>query len=232
MRFQHAPAIWQDFPALVPGVLHASGLHAEASVATPVAHFTSIAIERLGTSSESEFPEIQAWRRAFSSMGLKPTQYRCASESLLRRLRKEGALPSIHPLIDHCNAISVAFATPIAAIDLDRVTDSIEVRYATGDERYQAFSGEIEHPDQGEVIFADAAGNAHARRWTNRQSGLSAISEGTSNVLIVAEALHPSASQDMPRLLEALRTELAVAWGIQATSAILAADAPTFTVPD
>lgn len=66
---------------------------------------------------ESELPEIQAWRRGFARMGLKPTQYRCASESLLRRLRKEGTMPRIHPMIDLCNAISMAFAVPVAVLD-------------------------------------------------------------------------------------------------------------------
>jgi DNA/RNA-binding domain of Phe-tRNA-synthetase-like protein len=47
-------------------------------------------------------------------MGLKPTQYRCAAESLLRRYRKERFLPRIHPLVDLCNAISLAFAIPVA----------------------------------------------------------------------------------------------------------------------
>src|SRR5207237_5536508 len=58
-----------------------------------------MARERLSAAgTESELPEIQAWRRTFSALGLKPTQYRCASESLLRRFRKEGSLPAIHPL--------------------------------------------------------------------------------------------------------------------------------------
>ena len=30
---------------------------------------------------ESEFAEIQEWRRAFAHMGLKPAQYRCGPES-------------------------------------------------------------------------------------------------------------------------------------------------------
>src|SRR5215471_7162093 len=38
------------------------------------------------TRPESELPEVQAWRRIFSRMGLKPTQYGCGSESLLRRI--------------------------------------------------------------------------------------------------------------------------------------------------
>jgi DNA/RNA-binding domain of Phe-tRNA-synthetase-like protein len=42
-----------------------------------------------------DFPEIRAWRRAFTRMGFKPTQYRYASEALLRRFRKDGALPGL-----------------------------------------------------------------------------------------------------------------------------------------
>lgn len=66
---------------------------------------------------ESEFGQIQAWRRAFSQMGLKPTQYRCAAEALLRRLRKEHSLPRLHPLVDLCNAASAAYAIPVAVFD-------------------------------------------------------------------------------------------------------------------
>jgi DNA/RNA-binding domain of Phe-tRNA-synthetase-like protein len=64
-------------------------------------------------------------------MGLKPTQYRCASEALLRRFRKDGSLPWIHPLVDVCKAASVAYATPIAMFDLDQVTRNLTVRHAT-----------------------------------------------------------------------------------------------------
>jgi DNA/RNA-binding domain of Phe-tRNA-synthetase-like protein len=68
------------------------------------------AAARLDAQPESEFAEIQAWRRAFSQMGLRPTQYRCAAEALLRRFRKERHLPQLHPLVDLCNAASAAYA--------------------------------------------------------------------------------------------------------------------------
>jgi len=38
-------------------------------------------------------------------MGMKPTQYRCASEALLRRYRRDRVLPRVHPLVDLCNAV-------------------------------------------------------------------------------------------------------------------------------
>src|SRR5438132_11573072 len=127
MYFSHSSEIWKDYPELVPGVLFAKGITKDASVDPQITRFNTIAESRLATNSEGELLEIQAWRRAFSRMGLKPTQYRCASESLLRRFRKEGALPRIHPLIDLCNAISLAFATPVAVFDVSKVAAYVEV---------------------------------------------------------------------------------------------------------
>ena len=228
MQFRHSDEIWRAFPELVPGVLFAEGITGDVAVGPRLAPFHRVAAERLSAATEGEFPEIRAWRRAFSRMGLKPTQYRCASESLLRRFRKEGALPPIHPLVDLCNAVSLAFAIPVAALDLARITGNLDVRHATGDERYAAFSGETEYPDAGEVIFADAAGRAHARRWTNRQSADSAVRADTASVLIVAEAMHEAAADDIARLLAALVAELGAVWSVVPTTAILSRDAPEF----
>ncbi|MCK2220602.1 hypothetical protein MF672_043395 [Actinomadura sp. ATCC 31491] len=230
--FQHSPDLWRDFPELVPGVLTARGVTADAPVADRLLPYTETAAKRLATAgTESELPEIQAWRRAFARMGLKPTQYRCASESLLRRLRKEGALPGLHPLIDLCNAVSVGYAIPVAVFDLSRIAGDLEVRRATGEETYLTFGGETEHPAPGEVIFADAEGRAHARRWTNRQSGLSAVRPGTTDVLIVAEALHDTARADIDALLAALTADLAALWpGAPSTPSVLTPSAPRFTV--
>lgn len=226
MYFQHSQGIWSDFPDLVPGMVIADGLTRDASVGSRIAHFNAIAESRLATSTEGEFPEIQAWRRAYSKMGLKPTQYRCASESLLRRFRKEGFLPEIHPLIDLCNAVSIAFAIPVAVFDVSRIAEYIEVRQATGDETYETFSGETEHPDANEVIFADAAGRAHARRWCNRQSGYSPTRATTSKVLIVAEAMHGSAAADVQKLVTTISTELNAVWSIAPDTAILNQSSP------
>jgi DNA/RNA-binding domain of Phe-tRNA-synthetase-like protein len=233
MDFQHSAEIWSDFPELVPGLLFAEGLRREVPAVGPrTARFTATASDRLAGRSEAELPEIQAWRRAFSRMGLKPTQYRCASESLLRRFRKEGALPELHPLVDLCNAVSLAFAIPVAVFDVSRITGGIEVRYADGDEEYLAFSGETEHPAPHEVIFADAARRVHARRWTNRQSGWSAMRDSTDAVLIVAEALHDSAATDVPELTETLAGELKAVWSVTPVIDVLSRSSPRLTFAD
>ncbi|MBN6034359.1 B3/4 domain-containing protein [Amycolatopsis sp. 195334CR] len=219
--FRHSDALWADFPQLVPGVLHVERPDARRDLT----EYLETAERRLDGTTETQLPEIQAWRRAYTQLGLKPTQYRCASEALLRRFRKDHVLPRIHPVIDLCNAVSMAYAIPVAVLDLARITGDLEVRYATGDEEYQTFGGALEHPQPGEVIFADEAGRAHARRWTNRQSGLSAVSEATETVLIVAEALHESAAEDVKSLVSTLQTELG-----QPRAAILDRASPEFTI--
>jgi DNA/RNA-binding domain of Phe-tRNA-synthetase-like protein len=231
VRFQHANDIWQEFPELVPGVMFSEGIRPDVNVESRIAVYEGIARERLAGTTESALPEIQAWRRVFSKMGLKPTQYRCASEALLRRFRKEDALPRLHPLIDLCNAVSLAFAIPIAVIDTSRIAGGLTVRHATGDEVYETFSGETEHPEPGEVIFADDDGRVHARRWTNRQSGYSAVRDTTTSVLIVVEALHETADADVRRLMMSLERELGDAWEVPGEAMILTADAPVYHIP-
>jgi len=228
MTFGHATAIWSDYPQLVPGVVAIDGITAAVDVRRQVAEYDAVARSRLETRSEGELPEIQAWRRVYARMGLKPTQYRCASEALLRRFRKEGRLPQIHPLIDLCNAISLAFAIPVAVFDSSKIGNDLEVRYAAGDETYETFSGELERPEPGEVIFVDNEGRAHARRWTNRQSGHSAVSASTSSALIVAEAMHDTAQADINGLVTTIARDVDRGWPADPTCAILTSSSPRF----
>ncbi|MBR9765601.1 MAG: hypothetical protein GYB53_19305 [Rhodobacteraceae bacterium] len=154
--------------------------------------------------TEAELPAIRAWRSAFAAMGVRPTQYRCAAEALLRRLRKDGALPRMTPLVDLCNALSAAHAVPVAAFDLDRIMGDLTVGPAAGSETYLSFGGQTEQPAAGEIVFVDAAGTVHARRWTHRQSATSAVSPATRRALIVIEGLHETAETDVAAALDAL----------------------------
>lgn len=225
MRFRHSERLWREFPHLVPAVLVLDPVEPVTHVEEKLEPWLARARARLKQAPESEMPEIAAWRRAYAQMGLKPTKYRSAAEALLRRFRREGELPRLHPVIDLCNAISLAFALPVAVFDLEHVDECLEVRHARGTETYLAWSGETETIPEGEVIFADAADHAHARRWTFRQSRRSTVRPETRRALVVAEGLHPSADTDVRELLEALQQELP--GGFSHQSAILTAESPT-----
>jgi DNA/RNA-binding domain of Phe-tRNA-synthetase-like protein len=229
VHFAHSPALWAQFPQLVPGVLVAGGIHPDAPVR--LEPWYERARERLSRGPESELAEVGAWRRAFAQMGLKPTQYRSAGEALLRRFRRENDLPRLHPLVDLCNAVSLAYALPVAVFDLAGVDTYLEVRSATGDEEHTGFGGETERAEPGEVIFADAARHAHARRWTFRQSRRSTVSPETHRVLIVAEGLHAGAGADVAALVEELAASIASLWDAPTPRAVLTAAAPRIEFP-
>ena len=213
MYFQHSPQIWSDFPTLQASVIAIDNISNSPDVSAFLDPFYNRVRTRLKNSQEGDMPEIDAWRRAYSQMNLKPTKYRCAAESLLRRFRKDDSLPSIHPIIDLCNALSMTYAAPIAVYDRSKIAEGIEVQFAKGTEEHLAFSGEIEHPEEGEVAFIDEAGHAHSRRWCFRQSKHSAIMPDTSEVLIVCESLHDSAAQDLEMLTQELVTIASEVWG-------------------
>ncbi|MBW1765476.1 MAG: hypothetical protein JRJ02_06920 [Deltaproteobacteria bacterium] len=226
MYFYHVQEIWKQFSQLVPGLMTVDGIHPQVDIEDYIQPLYEQARVRLSRGPESQMTEVVAWRQVYSQMGLKPSKYRSAAEALLRRFKREDDLPRLHPLVDFCNALSLASALPVAVFDLDKVTEYLEVRYAKGTEEYLAFSGEIENPKTGEVVFADAADQVHARRWTFRQSRLSTISQETTRVLILSEGMHESAGHDVDTVMDNLEKFITGIWTTPKCRAILTAEVP------
>ena len=199
--FQYDPAIVDRFPSIVGGVLIADGVRNGPSPAELVSIFDEeqrAVLARLGDTPLSEVPSLAAWRRAFRWFGVDPTAYRSAAEALLRRLTKQGSIPSINTLVDIGNLASIRYGLPVAVFDRRSIADGLTVRFATGDESFTDLgSGSVEHPDPGEVIFIDSAGHVAARRWCWRQSAESASSESTTDILVTVEGHHDDARADV-----------------------------------
>jgi len=213
-RFRYDPAIIERFPAVVGGVIHATGVRNEPTPPRLAAAFrdeTLAVRERIGTAPLSELPSLAAWRRVFRGFGVDPTQYRSAAEALLRRLTKVGELPSIGTLVDVANLVSIRHALPVAIFDLRGISGGTTVRFARGDERWADLGASVaEHPEPGEVIFADQADVVSARRWCWRQSAGSAARLDTADILVTVEGHHETASDDVAlalgELVSLLRT--------------------------
>jgi len=208
--FAYDPAIVERFPSVVGGVLVASGVTNGPSDPELVAAFEAeqaAAIARIGDTPLSEIPSLAAWRRAFRAFGVDPTAHRSASEALLRRLTKQGSIPSINTLVDIGNLVSIRHALPVAMFDLASIEGGLTVTFATGDESFTDLgSDEQESPEPGEVIFIDSAGHVAARRWCWRQSAESASSASTTHVLVTVEGHHETAHDDVLAAREDLET--------------------------
>jgi len=233
--FRYAPEVLERFPGLRGGVLRARHIR---SGPTPRVLSEAFRAEqaavagRLGTAPLSEVPSLAAWRRAFSSFGVKPTQYRSAAEALLRRLTKKGDLPHVNLLTDVGNLVSIRYALPVAVLDTRWVAGAITVRFAEGGESFTELDAEtVQHPEPGEVIFVDEMDTVHARRWCWRQSAQSAAREDTQEALITVEGHHPSAEQDIRAALADLTELLPEHTGATVTAGLLSSEVSTFTAP-
>ena len=233
--FRYDDAIIERYPAIRAGVVHATGLDNGASLPELLDAYRTeqaAARERLATTAIADIPSIGAWRRAFSLFGAKPTQHRNAAEALLRRLSKQGEIPSINALVDIGNLVSIRYALPVAVFDQAGVTGATTVRFATGDERFSDLgSSESVHPEPGEVIFVDEDDVVSARRWCWRQSAESATRETTVEALIVTEGLHEMAGRDVEAAVADLLALLGrYQPGSQTASDLLSAEEPRTTI--
>jgi len=154
----------------------------------------------IGDTPLSEVPSLTAWRATFSGFGVKPTQYRSAAEALLRRLTKQGDIPSINLLVDLANLVSIRYRLPVAVFDQRAATGVTTVRFAAGHEPFTDLGTDtVTNPEPGEVIFADEADLVSARRWCWRQSGQSGARATTTEALLTVEGQHQDAEADVER---------------------------------
>lgn len=234
LLFRYAPEIIERYPNVMGGVIHAPKItNSPTSAALAdlyLAEQRAVTL-KLGDKALSELPSLAAWRAAFRKFGVDPTQYRSAAESLLRRLTKKGDIPTINTLVDIGNLVSIRYALPVAIFDLGGIAGGIDVRFSDGRERFTPLeSPEPEAPEAGEVVFADSADRACARRWCWRQSKESAASADTTTVLITVEAHQPDGRHDIEAALADLSALLDQFAPGPRTTGIVDATTPGFAV--
>ncbi|KAI9037485.1 B3/B4 domain-containing protein [Aspergillus affinis] len=164
--------------------------------------------ELLSKSSVTEFPHIAAWRDAYKGFGAKPNKTRNSLEALTRRA--EAGLPRVNRLTDIYNAISVKHQIPFGGEDLDKYDGSPFLVRATGKEPFETFSGgepQVELAAPGEPIWCDDTGIT-CRRWNWRQGPRTALTDETSRVLFILDALEPLSNDDLTKAAEELASAL------------------------
>src|SRR5258708_23149460 len=184
-------------------------------------------LQRIGSTPLSQIESLAAWRRAFRGFGVDPTQYRSASEALLRRLTKKGGIPSINLLVDLGNLVSIRYGLPVAVFERRVLQGTGTVHFADGSERYSGLGeSDEDHPEPGEGVFSDETRLVIARRWCWRQSDPSAAVAQTRECLMTIEAHHATGRPAIESELHALLALLKEYAGGTSTWAILDAHHP------
>ncbi|KAE8374834.1 Phenylalanyl-tRNA synthetase [Aspergillus bertholletiae] len=181
--------------------------------------------ELLARAPVTELPHIAAWREAYKAFGAKPQKTRNSLEALTRRAA--NGLPRVNRLTDIYNAISVKHQIPFGGEDLDKYDGSPFLMRATGQEPFQTFSGgepQTELAAPGEPIWCDNTGIT-CRRWNWRQGPRTALTDDTTRVLFILDALEPlsdnallNAADELAVALKSLSPDVQVSQRIIAAS--------------
>lgn len=160
----------------------------------------------------NDLPHVAAWRDAYKGFGAKPNKTRNSLEALTRRITPQAGLPRVNRLTDIYNAISVKHQIPLGGEDLDCYQGPPKCIRAAGGEKFETKAGGelvVEHPDKGEVVWCDDAG-VTCRRWNWRQSPRTALTEDTTSVLFICDALgalsHEALDAAANELVDALKS--------------------------
>jgi DNA/RNA-binding domain of Phe-tRNA-synthetase-like protein len=135
----------------------------------------------------------EAWREAYRAFGAKPQRTPCSAEALLKRVARDGTLPSVNAVVDLYNAVSLRFAIPVGGENAAAYAGVPHLAQASGSEPFetmQAGTPVIETAEPGEVIWRDEVG-VTCRRWNWRQGTRTRIDAATTQMWFILEALGP-----------------------------------------
>lgn len=142
------------------------------------------ALEKLKGVKVKEEPYMTPYREAFKAIDINPNKYMCSIEALLTRISKGKDLPSINPIVDLGNALSIKYRLPIGVHDIDNFKGDIEIRKGKETDTFIPFGGvEIEHPEENEYVYV-SGNEIKTRKWTWRQGEKSKITEESKNLFI------------------------------------------------
>lgn len=193
-----------DYRALLVAIERIEAGPSDESSEAILAEAENTARAKLTSQPVTELAHIASWRDAYKAFGSKPNKYRNSLEALTRRA--EAGLPRVNRLTDIYNAISVKNQIPFGGEDLDKYTGPAKLIRSTGEEGFTTTANGaivVEHPEVGEVVWCDDAG-VTCRRWNWRQGPRTALSDDTTRVLFIMDALMPITSGDLQATAEEL----------------------------
>jgi DNA/RNA-binding domain of Phe-tRNA-synthetase-like protein len=203
-------AILTRFPDLQVRGVAASGL-TNVKAADPDAWFAE-AERRLNESGVTvdaltATPCIGRWREAMREQGLKPAEIRSSAEALARRALRGNRPVTGIPLVDVCNAASIAFLAPIGAYDAARLPhSSVIVRTADPDtDHFEPIGGQSRKMVVRENV-AVYASDSTILCWAfnHKDAAATAVDQATDTAVVFAESLDSAQHDAAQRALSTI----------------------------
>jgi DNA/RNA-binding domain of Phe-tRNA-synthetase-like protein len=189
-----SPIIDERIRGIAPG-FRAMSIHVDATLAKEGCidqNFLANACDFVSAGGPSwAEAHLASWADAYLQFGSKPNRTPCSAQALRKRVLKDGHIPTINPVVDLYNAVSLRYALPVGGENYNAYVGRAFLTIAQGDEVFETvMNGEalIETPTPGEVIWRDDAG-VTCRRWNWRQGIRTRLEAATGRMWFVLESL-------------------------------------------
>lgn len=190
--FQVAPEVFQKLPNVCFGVVVIRGIDNHKSRPKINSFFEDVQstlYQKLAGRKAKEYPPISPYREAFQSLNINPNKFPPSIEALASRIEKGKSLPSINPIVDLGNSISLKYGIPLGAHDLNSSNEPLEVRLSKKDDLFVPFgSSESEALEENEILYVSGH-QVKTRRWIWRQSEFGKITEESTDIFFPLDGL-------------------------------------------
>lgn len=142
-----------------------------------------------------EDEDLQLYRRAMKELGVNPSRYPCSIESILTRISKKGEFPSVSPVVDLGNYISIKYRVPVGVHDMDTLREDLWIRL-TGEEDCGIEENHLQGDElkPGEPVYASGH-IVRTRRWIWRQMPAGRVTPAGKNFLFPVDGFYDNREQ-------------------------------------
>ncbi len=191
MRFVIAKELFHQVPDLCVGGVLAS--HVDNAREVPaIKAFLHETVSGLAAADMAirEHPHVAVWREAFQRLGVNPNKYPSSIEALGKRVQKSQSLPSINPVVDLVNALSVKYVLPMGAHTMDVLLGDVELRVADPADVFLPWGAtEPEVVDAGEIVYATGH-QVRTRKWVWRQGEMAKVDSSSKTIFFPIDAFY------------------------------------------
>ena len=133
---------------------------------------------------------LNVYRNAMEEMGINSSKFPCSIEAILTRIFKKGEFPSMTPVIDLSNYISIKYKVPVGVHDIDSLSGDLCVRLATlNDCESTENKDERDKLVEGEPVYVSGT-SVRTRRWLWRQTQSGRINEKSTNFIFLIDGFN------------------------------------------
>ena len=215
MKFVCEESFWQIFPDASIGVIVADGILPTDQVSEENVAKAAKLLDRANviaqkwvpdpTISKNEVPAV--WREAYRKFKTKKG-VRSSVENLLKRVLKDNPVGHINPSVDISNAISLKYAIPMGAENVDAFVGTFRLKVTEGGDYFLPIGSDDNDPTlPGELCYVDDEG-AVCRCWNWRDGQRTEVTDETPHCVFIMENIQPERLSDLQEAVDELAGQL------------------------